>query len=133
MSLLATLTVIASLQANPSAADILQGLDMTSFRNSTGPLRVEGWRRPADWSFSALTVSEETAYLERPGDWKIGLKILRTTTDGVIACFYDRAQNGGRYAAQQALRIVRDDFGGYRVSDQNVVDPTCSPLVGQGR
>lgn len=128
MSFLAMLTVVASLHADPTAAEVLQGLDMTSFRNSTGPSRVEGWRRPADWSFSELTVGEGRASLARPGDWIISLRILRTTSDGVIACFSDRAQNGGTYSAQKAVWIVQDDHGGYRVIAEDIVDPTCAPF-----
>lgn len=131
MSLLAILTVVVSLQADPSAAEVLQGLDMTSFRNSTGPRRVEGWRRPADWSFSELTVADGRASLARPGDWIISLRILRTTPEGLLACFSDRAQNGGSYSAQQAVRIVPDDADGYRVAEQDIVDPDCPPFPGQ--
>ena len=133
LSFLAILSVVASMQSAPSAADILQGLDLTSFRNSTGPSRAEGLRRPADWSFSRLTVEEERASLERPGNsWVISLRIIRRTPDGVIACFSDRAQNGGTYDAQKALRIVPDSLGGYTVLDQNIVETSCSPRPGQG-
>lgn len=133
MSLLATLTVILSLQSAPSAADILQGLDMTSFRNSTGPSRATGLRRPSDWSFSRLAVEGGRASLERSeNEWVIGLRIIRRTPDGVIGCFSDRAQNGGNYDAQKPIWIVRDDLGGYLVVDEDIVEAGCSPRPGQG-
>lgn len=134
MSLSVTLAVLMTLQTAPSAAEILQGLDLTSFNNSTGPSRTDRLRRPADWSFSRLTAEEGRASLERLGEneWKISLIIIRRTPDGVIACFSDRAQNGGTYNAQKPVRIVQDDPGSYRVVDQNIVDPRCPALPGQG-
>ncbi|EDX82025.1 hypothetical protein ER13_03085 [Brevundimonas sp. EAKA] len=129
----AAVAAFISVQAAPSAAEILQGLDLTSFRNSTGPSRAEGLRRPADWSFSNLTVEDDVASLQRTGNrWRLGLKILRSTPDGVVACFYDQALNSGSYRTQKALLIVRDDLGGYRVQDQDIVDPACLPNPGQG-
>lgn len=116
----------------PSAAEVLQYLDMTSFRNSLGPRREPGLRVPSDWGFSELTIDNGHATLEEPGEWEFSLGIIRIARDGVIACFYDRARNGGTYNAQQALRIVRDKAGGYRVADQNIIEPSCPPLPGQG-
>lgn len=122
----------AALQGPPTAAEILPRLDMTSFRNSTGPTRGGGRRVPADWAFTELTVEDGVATLERPGDWAFTLGIIRTAPDGVIACFYDRARNGGTYAALSAVRIVSDGAGGYRVADQHLDEPTCRPIPGQG-
>lgn len=133
MSILAALMLLVPLQAEPSAAEILQGLDMTSFRNSTRPNREPGLRRPSDWSFNELRVDDEWTSLERSTNrWTISLRIIRATPDGVIACFNDRGGDGATYSSQQTLLIVRDDLGGYRVVDENLVDPTCQPMPGQG-
>lgn len=133
LSFLALMSFVVSLQSAPSAAEVLHGLDLTSFRNSTGPRREVGLRRPVDWAFSGLSIAGGQASLERPKDgWTISLEILRTTSDGVIACFNDQARNGGSYSAQTALHIVRDDVGGYRVVDETVRDPDCPPRLGQG-
>ena len=74
-------------------------------------------------------IGEGHASLERPGEnkWIISLRIIRRTRDGVIACFSDRAQNGGTYDAHKAVRIVQDDLGGYRVAEQDILEPSCLP------
>lgn len=115
-----------------SAADILLRLDLTSFRNSTGPARAAGLKHPRDWSFTELATADGVATLERPRDWAISLRIIRWTPEGVIACFGDRATNGGSYATQSALRIVSDGLAGYRVADDAVSEASCPPLSGQG-
>ncbi|RZI98536.1 MAG: hypothetical protein EON90_12975 [Brevundimonas sp.] len=125
------LTWVQAIQQDVSAADILQRLDLNSFPNSTGPRKVAGWKYPADWSFTVLREEGGSAVLERPGAWAMSLRIIRRTEDGIIVCFFDHAQNGGNYSARSALRIVGDGAGGYRVAEE-VEDPTCEPLPGQG-
>ncbi len=121
---------------DPQAADILSKLDMTTFRNSLRPRSEEGMKRPADWRFADPASEGGWAYLTqevagRPA-WTIGLRIIRREGEAVVACFSDRAQNGGTYAARSALRIVRDDAGGYHVVQQGLEEPTCRPAPGQG-
>jgi len=127
----ASLASSTSLQ-DVSAAHILQLLDLTSFQNSTGPSRDAGRRRPRDWFFTQMNVADGVATLERPNDWALSLRIIRIKPDGVIACFQDRALNGGSYATQSALRVVGDSLAGYRVAEEGLVEPTCSTLPGQG-
>ncbi|WP_312065055.1 hypothetical protein [Brevundimonas sp.] len=114
-----------------SAADILPRLDLTSFRNSTGPARAAGLKRPGDWGFTELETADGVATLARPGDWAISLSLIRWTPEGVIACFTDRARNGGSYAAQSALRIVSDGLAGYRVADEALNQAGCPALSPQ--
>jgi len=71
------------------------------------------------------------ATLARPGDWAISLSLIRWTPEGVIACFTDRARNGGSYAAQSALRIVSDGLAGYRVADEALNQAGCPALSPQ--
>lgn len=114
-----------------SAADILLRLDLTSFPNSTGPARAAGLKRPRDWAFTEVATVDGVATLERAGDWTISLRIIRWTPEGVIACFGDRAINGGSYATQSALRIVSDGLAGYWVADAAVSEASCPSLSGQ--
>ena len=65
-------------------------------------------------------------------DWVIGLRIIRRESEGVIGCFSDKALNGGSYRTRQAIRIVVDDAGGYRVAENDLNEPTCKPEPGQG-
>ncbi len=115
-----------------SAADILLRLDLTSFRNSTGPARAAGLRRPQDWGFTELETADGAATLVRLADWAISLSIIRWTPEGVIACFTDRARNGGSYAAQSALRIVSDGLAGYRVAEDGLNEAGCPALSPRG-
>lgn len=120
----------------PQAAAILQGLDMMSFPNSLRPSRAPGRQRPPDWGFVQPSTYGDEHYLTRMDegreDWVIGLRIIRREPEGVIGCFSDKALNGGSYRARQAIRIVVDDAGGYRVAENDLNEPTCKPEPGQG-
>lgn len=134
---LASLALAAGLSvAQPSAEEVLRGLDMTSFRNSLQPRRAPGLKRPADWDFTEASSSGDSFYLtrrfDRRDDWVIGLRIIRSEPDGAVACFSDRTLNGGSYLAFQAIRIVRDPAGGYRVAEDDLDEASCRPAPGQG-
>lgn len=135
--LISVLALIALGSASePSAADMLQGLDMTSFRNSLQPSRAPGRKHPADWSFTtASTVGSRislTRFASGREDWVIGLQIIRRETEGAVACFSDEALGHANYRAYSAIRIVSDGMGGYRVAAENLDEPTCRPAPGQG-
>lgn len=131
--LVTSLMVIGAwLQATPSAEAVLQRLDLTSFRNSTGPARSPGLRYPRDWTFTDLSVGEGVARLERQGDWAISLRVLRKDPDGLVVCFTDRALNGGSYNAQEALLVVPDGAGGFRAADAELIEIGCATSPGQG-
>ena len=136
--LIAALTLIAlSPAAEPSAAEMLHGLDMTSFRNSLQPSRTPQRKRPADWLFTVASTDGRAASLTRYDsggheDWVIGLKIIRREADGAVACFSDQALGHARYRAYSAIRIVSDGTGGYTVAAQDLDEPSCRPAPGQG-
>ncbi|MBA4805355.1 MAG: hypothetical protein H2038_11950 [Brevundimonas sp.] len=134
---LASVALAAGLSvAQPSAEEILRGLDMMSFANSLRPSRAPGLKRPADWRFTEASASGEvfrlTRRLDGRDDWVIGLRIIRSDADGVVACFSDRALNGGSYLANSAVRIVPDGEGGYRAAEEDLDEPSCPPAPGQG-
>lgn len=131
----AVVGVEAHVTSEPSAADMLQRLDMTSFRNSLQPSRAPGKKHPADWSFTSASTRSGQSYLTRLDsgrqDWVIGLKIIRRDAEGAIACFSDEALGYANYRAYSAVRIVSDGSGGYRVTAEDLDEPTCQPASGQ--
>lgn len=116
--------------AQPTAAEILQRLDLNSFPNSTGPRKVDGWTYPADWSFTEASEADGVATLTNPRVWSISLMVIRHQEDGTIVCFVDDAQNGGSYLSRVALRVTGDTQTGFRAVDR-VSDPSCEPVPGQ--
>ncbi|WP_312144468.1 hypothetical protein [Brevundimonas sp.] len=134
--MLASIALVAALQiAEPTALAVLRDLDLTSFPNSTGPARLPGRKHPRDWNFRHSGTDKDWTFLTRRedgrDDWTIGLRIIRRSPDGIIACFHDRAQNGGSYSAASAIRIVAT-VDGYRAAEQGLNEPTCPPMPGQG-
>ena len=115
---------------------MLQGLDMTSFSNSLQPSRAPGRKHPADWSFTSASTTDGHSYLTRyengRQDWIIGLKIIRRENGGAIACFSDQALGDASYRAYSAIHIVSDGIGGYRVTAEDLDEPTCKPAPGRG-
>ena len=81
---------------------VFEHLDLTSFRNSTGPRRRAGQRFFKDLNVHPDQVSETEA-ASTQGEWLYSVKVLRTydyNGDGtveVLVCFSDIAQNGGSY------------------------------------
>lgn len=114
-----------------TAQNLLLRLDLNSFDNSTGPDRGEGRRYPLDWGFTKSTGSTETAWLERPNAWVLGLRIIRWTPEGVVACFTDHATTAA-YDARSTLRLVNDGLAGFKAAEVLPADPTCLPVPGQG-
>jgi len=108
-----------------TAADILVNLDMTSFSNSTASNSQPGWRIPADWSFNNLTIEDEFAALERPGDWLISLRIVFRTPHGVFACFEDRSESGEAYGGRGVIWIVRGVENTYLALESDLAHPSC--------
>ena len=82
---------------------VFEHLDLTSFRNSTGPRRRPGQRFFKDLNVHPDRVSETEA-ASTQGEWLYSVRILRTydySGDGrteVLVCFSDVAQNGGSYS-----------------------------------
>lgn len=135
--LIAALALIASgSAAEPSAADMLQRLDMTSFRNSLQPSRAPGKKHPADWAFTSASTeggrSSLTRYASGREDWVIGLQIIRRETEGAVGCFSDEALGHANYRAYGAIRIVSDGVGGYMVTAEDLDEPICKSAPGQG-
>lgn len=124
--------LIPSPPSDLTPLQLLSGLDLTSFRNSTGPSRAEGLKRPHDWGFARVVTRDDVVALERPGDWIVGLRTIRWTPEGFIVCFTDKALNGGSYNAQSTLRLTNDGLGGFKAQETLAPDPTCLPNAGQG-
>ncbi|MFN7107048.1 MAG: hypothetical protein ACK4MY_02395 [Brevundimonas sp.] len=118
--------------ADLTPLQLLSGLDLTSFRNSTGPSRAEGLKRPGDWGFARVVTHDDGVTLERPGDWVVGLRTIRWTPEGFIVCFTDKSLNGGSYNAQSTLRLTNDGWGGFKAEETPALDSTCLPNAGQG-
>jgi len=110
-----------------TAADILENLDMTSFRNSTLSNSPPGWRVPADWSFNNLTIEDDFASLERQGGWLISLRIIFRTPHGVFACFEDRSENGGAYYTRRVIWVFRGAQNTYLALESDLANPACQP------
>ncbi|PZT95264.1 MAG: hypothetical protein DI624_14015 [Brevundimonas sp.] len=118
--------------ADLTPLQLLSGLDLNSFRNSIGPSRTDGLKRPSNLGFGRVVNRDDGVALERPGDWIIGLRIIRWTPEGFIVCFADTALNGGSYNARSSLRLTNDGLGGFKAEEMLSPDPTCLPSPGQG-
>ncbi len=83
---------------------VFEHLDLTTFRNSTGPRRRPGDRFFQDLGIHPDQVSDTDA-ASTQDDWLYSVRILETrdyTGDGtpeVLICFSDKARNGGTYSA----------------------------------
>lgn len=92
------------------AAFIFRNLDLSTFRNSTGPKRTDETSFP-ELGISMTSATPDIAEHNGP-DWLYRLEILRRQDfngDGyeeVAVCFSDFAQNGGSYATRTPLTLI---------------------------
>ena len=91
------------------ATFVFQHLDLTTFRNSTGPRRQEGQRLFADLGIKATRTSDTEAVSESD-DWTYSIKVIarrdfnRDGVQEVAICFTDTARQGS-YNVQQPLLL----------------------------
>jgi hypothetical protein len=84
-------------------------LDLTTFRNSTGPKREPGARFFSDLGIRPTKVSADEAMHD--GDWLYAVLVLERRdfngdqVEEVAICFTDSAQNGGTYSTQKPLLL----------------------------
>ncbi len=84
---------------------VFERLDISSFRNSTGPRRKPGQRHFADLGIHPTKLTDTTASSDERGEWFFQIRVLGKSDynkDGaqeVAICFSESAQNGGRYRA----------------------------------
>ena len=89
---------------------VFEHLDLSSFRNSTGPRRKTGQRTFKDLNISPTRVTDTEAASD--DDWLYSIQVLgKRERDGiqeVMICFRDIAQNGGSYSSvdHYVLRLI---------------------------
>lgn len=82
---------------------VFERLDISSFRNSTGPRRKPGQRYFSDLGVRPDKLTETVASSDNGGEWFYQVRILGKSDynkDGVqevAICFSDAATNGGSY------------------------------------
>jgi hypothetical protein len=110
-------------------------LDLTTFRNSTGPQRSPGDRFFSDLGLRPTQASDSVA--THDGEWRYTVRVLARRDfngDGledVAICFTDQARNGGTYDARSPLLLQR--IGGRVIALSYEIDgmaeaETCSPV-----
>ncbi|WP_420455887.1 hypothetical protein [Rubrivirga sp.] len=94
------------------AGRLLSELDLSSFRNSTGPRREPSQRTLADLGVAVTQAGGDRAEA-RSDSWLYALTVLaRSDANGdgepdVSLCFEDRALNSGSYDTRTALLVQR--------------------------
>ncbi|MDB5457573.1 MAG: hypothetical protein JWP92_3158 [Caulobacter sp.] len=112
--------------APPSAREVVDRLDMTSFRNSIGPRRSPTLKTLADYGF---TQREETSFsvtvLQADGGWMYDVGVLSTEGDRTVICVTDRALNGGSYYSVVPVEVTPGPDGLLRATGRALTDPRC--------
>ena len=113
--------------ATEVGAELVEKLDLASFRNSTGPRREAGKHRFADYGFAVAERSgTRTGLTSANGDWDMGFDVLNVTDTSVTLCFFDMARNGGTYRATSALLVKRDGSSLWKASEMPAGLPGCA-------
>jgi len=112
-----------------SILNVVQHLDMTSFRNSIGPRRVPGLKTLADYGFTDIRVNGATAEIYDPvNPWVYRLIVLGRNGTRVRVCVTDHALNGGSYWTNETIEVERRPDGMFRAVATRVADRRC-PFV----
>ncbi len=91
---------------NDLAKFVFEHLDLSSFRNSTGPRRRAGQRFFKDLGVRPSQVSATEASTD--GEWRFSVRILgkrdynKDGVEEVLICFSDVAQQGGSYLTRSS-------------------------------
>jgi hypothetical protein len=89
---------------------VFEHLDISSFRNSTGPRRGRGERFLGDLGVQPNRVTETEAIADE-GGWSYGVRILgkrdynKDDVEEVLICFSDRSLDGGSYNTTKHLIV----------------------------
>ena len=123
-----------ALPGQPTAdvgTELVEKLDLASFRNSTGPGREAGKHRFADYGFRVVGRSgSRTRLTTTNGDWVMGFDVLNVSDTSVTLCFFDVAHNGGTYRATTALLVKRDHSSLWKATEIKAGFPGCSSEAG---
>ena len=110
--------------------DVIEKLDLASFRNSTGPAREAGKHSFSDYGFTVVHSAQGRTYLEpTDGSWEMGFEILRSSPDSLDLCFFDIARNGGSYRSQSALLVRRKSSGRWTANEVEAGFPDCQNMA----
>ncbi|MCP9221497.1 hypothetical protein MKP08_01880 [Erythrobacter sp. LQ02-29] len=97
---------------------LIRHLDLSSFRNSTGPRREAGKTSFADYGFTRVEEEANGATLYEPDfGWLMSVRILAREGNRMRVCFSDRGMGMARYRAQSALTV---DMSGERWTAKEV-------------
>jgi hypothetical protein len=89
---------------------VFEHLDISSFRNSTGPRRGRGQRFLSDLGVQPNRVTETEATADE-GGWSYSVRILgkrdynKDDVEEVLICFSDRSLEGGSYNSTKHLIV----------------------------
>ena len=95
---------------------VFERLDISSFRNSTGPRRKPGQRHFSDLGVHPNKLTDTTASSDDDGEWLYQIRVLgksdynRDGVPEVAICFIESALNGGSYTASghYVLQLLED-------------------------
>ena len=111
---------------------IVRDLDLTAFRNSTGPRREPRKRSFADYGFTQVDLRDAGASLyQSDRGWMMSFEVLSAAATTVDICFHDqglkRPQDSWAptYNAWSALRLKRTSSG-FSVSEVRAGLPGCA-------
>ena len=106
------LVLLVAPQAPPTAEQLLSRLDLTSFRNSTGPRHLAAPSTPSAAGFLEASSTGDGSASRSSGHWRLDLTILEVRGEAIDACFRDVAESGGSYFVQTVLTLT-PAAGGY--------------------
>jgi len=100
---------------------IIDKLDMTSFRNSIGPRREEGKYTLKEYGASKISFNGKIAVVHTQDDsWQYTITLLDEESK---ICFEDQAMNSGSYHSQNAYILIEDKSGFFKASP--IEDTEC--------
>lgn len=107
-------SALATTPAPRAVRDVIQNLDLTSFRNSVGPRRLPGKTTFADYDFVLVEQTPAGARLLRTDrSWEMSFIILSAGPGRLQLCFHDSALKGPgqtfrpTYNATSALLVTK--------------------------
>lgn len=115
------------------AAGAARVLDLTSFRNSTGPRRRPEAKTPADHGFTQVVRTRDGVELYRDDQsWMMTVRVLEDGPEKKLLCIGDFAMSGGTYKAMQTIEVRPGPDGLLKATAAKILDPRCPPFPGQG-
>ena len=105
---------------------IYEKLNLSSFRNSTGPARMKGQKYFSDLGLPLSKIDGDTLFVETT-DWLYKIKLMEARdingdgSEDAIICFTDKAKHAS-YNAQQPILVTRYEATGDIVAIKFEVD-----------